>query len=117
MRCTVRSYALNVDASCSLLKGMTALSMEAMDCEEDHLPLATIALLQKQSKAHHMTKRLKQRMAKKRVMKSTSQVGDCRQNLTIQMASHAERCCAKVGALATLSRDPPRPSKFAKSWT
>ena len=64
-----------------------------------------------------MTKRLKQRMAKKRVMKSTSQEGDCRQNLTIQMASHAERCCAKVGALATLLRDPPRPSKLAKSWT
>ena len=36
-----------------------------------------------QNDAHHMTKRLKQRMAKKRVMKSTSQMGDCRQNLTM----------------------------------
>ena len=117
MRCTVSSHALNAVASCSLLKGMTALSIKAIRCEEDHLPLATLALLQKRTRAHHMTKRLKQRMAKKRVMKSTSQVGDCRQNFTIQMASHAERCCAKVGASATLLRDPPRPSKFAKSWT
>ena len=36
-----------------------------------------------QKDAYHMTKRLKQRMAKKRVMKSTSQTGDCRQNLTM----------------------------------